>query len=100
MQRRHHAISLEQASQEAPALARLVPLVEDSKARLQALQALMPASLGSQVQAGPIQGDTWCLLVRSNAAANKLRQLTPAFIAHLKNQGWEVNAIRLKIQTR
>jgi len=100
VQRRHHAISLEQANQEAPALARLVTLVQESNARLQALQALMPAALHSQVQAGPIQGDTWCLLVRSNAAANKLRQLTHAFIAHLKNRGWEVNAIRLKIQTR
>ena len=79
-------------------LARLAALAQDSNARLQALQALMPSGLHTQVQAGPIQGDTWCLLVRSNAAANKLRQLTPAFIAHLKNQGWEVNAIRLKIQ--
>lgn len=100
VQRRHHAITLEQASQEAPALARLIALTQESNARFQSLRALMPAALHAQVQAGPIEGDTWCLLVRGNAAANKLRQLTPAFIAHLKNQGWEVNAIRLKIQTR
>lgn len=99
MQRRHHAISLEQASLEAPSLARLITLSQESGARLQALRPLMPVPLHSQVQPGPIQGDTWCLLVRSNAAANKLRQLIPAFIAHLKSQGCEVNAIRLKIQT-
>lgn len=99
VQRRHHAISLEQASQEAPTLARLAALVQESNARLQALRTFMPATLHAQVQAGPIQGDTWCLLVRSNAAANKLRQLTPLLITHLKKQGWEVNAIRLKIQT-
>ncbi|QEA14038.1 hypothetical protein [Comamonas flocculans] len=98
MQRRHYAISLEQASQEAPALARLAALAHESKERLQSLQTLIPMPLRSQVQAGPIEGETWCLLVRSNAAANKFRQLLPVFVAHLRGKGWEVSAIRLKIQ--
>ncbi|QXL85484.1 DciA family protein [Comamonas sp. NLF-1-9] len=98
MQRRHYAITLEQASQEAPTLARLTALANESRERLQSLQALIPTPLHAQVQAGPIEGDTWCLLVRSNAAANKFRQLLPAFLAHLRSKGWEVSAIRLKIQ--
>jgi hypothetical protein len=51
------------------------------------------------VQAGPIDGTTWCLLVKSNAAAAKIRQLLPAFQAHFRSRGWEVNSIRLKLQT-
>jgi hypothetical protein len=27
-----------------------------------------------------------------------MRQLLPALLAHLRSKGWEVNAIRLKVQ--
>ena len=39
-------------------------------------------------------------MVQGNAVAAKLRQLLPALEAHLRTRGHEVNAIRLKIQTR
>lgn len=93
-------MSLQQAVESAPTLARLTELVRDSSARLAAVQALIPASLRPFIQAGAIDGDTWCLLVASTAAAAKLRQLLPSLQAHLKNQGWEINSIRLKVQTR
>jgi len=96
--RRHHAVTLQQASQEAPMLARLVALNRDSSDRLRAVENLIPAMLRPAIQAGPIEGSTWCLLVRNNAAASKLRQLLPALEAHLRSRGWEVRAIRLKIQ--
>jgi hypothetical protein len=98
MQRRHHAVSLQQAAQESPSLARLTELVRDSSLRLQAIQALIPAPLRSAVKAGPVDGESWCLLVSSNAAAAKIRQLLPALMAHLRSKGWEVTAIRLKVQ--
>jgi hypothetical protein len=99
MNRRHYAISLQQASQESPTLARLTALTRESSDRLKAIETLIPPLLRPALQAGPIEGTCWCLLVRSNAAAAKVRQLLPAFQAHLRNRGWEVTSIRLKIQT-
>lgn len=99
MNRRHYAVSLQQATQESPTLARLSALTRESSQRLKAIETLIPPMLRPAVQAGPIEGDCWCLLVRSNAAAAKVRQLLPAFQAHLRNRGWEVTAIRLKVQT-
>ena len=99
MNRRHYAVTLQQASEESPLLARLTALTRDSSDRLKAIEMLIPASLRPAVQAGPIEGDFWCLLVKSNAAAAKIRQLLPALQAHLRSRGWEINAIRLKVQT-
>ncbi|HRM00174.1 MAG TPA: hypothetical protein PLE22_12100 [Acidovorax sp.] len=99
MNRRHYAVTLQQASEESPLLARLTALTRDSSDRLKAIEMLIPASLRPAVQAGPIEGDSWCLLVKSNAAAAKIRQLLPALQAHLRSRGWEINAIRLKVQT-
>ncbi len=99
MNRRHYAITLQQASEDSPTLAKLAALTRDSSERLQAIELLIPAALRSTVQAGPIDGTSWCLLVKSNAAAAKIRQLLPALQAHLRSRGWEVNSIRLKIQT-
>ena len=99
MNRRHYAVTLQQASEESPLLARLTALTRDSSDRLKAIEMLIPASLRPAVQAGPIEGDSWCLLVKSNAAAAKIRHLLPALQAHLRSRGWEINAIRLKVQT-
>ena len=99
MQRRHHAITLQQASQESPTLARLTAMTQESVARWKAVELLVPATLRAAIQPGPIEGATWCLLVRNNAVAAKLRQLSPALQAHLRSRGWEVSAIRLKVQT-
>lgn len=99
MNRRHYAVSLLQATEESPTLATLTALTRDSSARLRAVEPLIPPALRQAVQAGPIDGTTWCLLVKGNAAAAKLRQLLPALEAHLRRKGWEVNVIRLKIQT-
>jgi len=98
MNRRHHAVSLLQASQDSPTLARLTELTRDSVARLKAVESLIPAALFSAIKAGPIEGPVWCLIVDNNAAAAKIRQLLPALQSHLRVKGWEVNSIRLKVQ--
>lgn len=99
MNRHNRAIPLLQATQESPVLARLTQLASDSSARLACVEPLIPHALRKAVRAGPIEGNVWCLLLSSNAAAAKLRQLLPTLEAHLRTQGWEVNAIRLKVQT-
>jgi len=96
--RRHHAITVLQASQEAPALAPLLARMRESSERLQAIQPLIPVLLRPSVQAGPIEGNHWCLVVKNNAVAAKLRQLLPLLQAQLQAQGWEVGTIELKIQ--
>jgi hypothetical protein len=100
MNRRHYALSLMQAAEASPTLARLAELTRDSRARLQALDPLIPAALRATVTAGPIDGDTWCLLVSNTASAAKLRQLLPSLESALKSRGWVVNSIRVKVQTQ
>jgi len=99
MHRRHHAVTLQQAADESPMLAQLVALTRESTERLKAVESLIPPALRPTLQAGPIEGQTWCIMVKSNAAAAKLRQLLPAMQAHLRSKGWQVNVIRLKVQT-
>jgi hypothetical protein len=96
--RRLHPVTLQQAAEESPTLARLAQLARESGERLKAVEPLIPAALRSAVKAGPIDGTDWCLLVDSSAAAAKLRQLIPALLAHLCDRGWQVNSIRLKVQ--
>ena len=98
MTRRHQPLSLLQATQESPILARLSELSRDSVARLRAVEPMIPAVLRAAVTAGPIDGPNWCLIVSSNAAAAKIRQLLPALEAHLRSKGWEVSSIRVKVQ--
>ncbi|MFP5484249.1 MAG: DciA family protein [Gammaproteobacteria bacterium] len=99
MHRRHHAVTLQQAADASPMLAQLAALTRESSERLKAVESLVPPALRPALQAGPIEGTTWCIMVKSNAAAAKLRQLLPAMQAHLRSKGWQVNVIRLKIQT-
>ena len=98
--RRHHAISVEQAAKESPTLAQLVALTQDSKERLRSVLPLIPPALRNCIEAGPIEGSTWCVLVRNNAAASKLRFLLPGMEAHLRVKGWDVQHIRLKVQSK
>ena len=71
--------------------------VKESANRLRSIQSLIPEALRAAVQSGPIEGDTWCLLVTSNAAAAKLRQLVPIFLTSFYRQEIKVTSIRLKV---
>ncbi|WP_415794597.1 hypothetical protein [Comamonas aquatilis] len=96
--RRHHPVTALAAMESSPTLARLAALTQDSSNRLKAVTPLIPPMLRASLQAGPIEGDCWCLLVKNNAAAAKVRQLLPAMAAHLRTKGWDVASIRLKVQ--
>jgi hypothetical protein len=97
--RRHHPVTLLQAAQDSPTLARLAELARESGERLNAVRSLIPEALRPAVKAGPIDGTTWCLLVGNNAAAAKLRQVLPALQSRLADCGWQVTSIRLKVQS-
>jgi len=98
MDQRHRPVSVQEAAQNSPTLARLAELARESAERLKAVETLIPGALRPAIQAGPIEGPDWCLLVEGNAAAAKLRQLLPLLQSHLRSRGWEVNSIRLKVQ--
>jgi hypothetical protein len=97
--RRLQPVTLQQAAENSPTLARLAQLARDSGERLEAVKLLIPAPLRSTVRAGPIDELAWCLLVDSSAAAAKIRQVVPLLLNRLRDRGWEVTSIRLKVQT-
>lgn len=99
MNRKPHPVTVQQAAEDSPTLARLAELARESGERLRAVESLIPAPLRPRVRPGPIDGTAWCLLVEGNAAAAKLRQVLPALQAHLCGRGWQVTAIRIKVQT-
>jgi hypothetical protein len=100
MNQRHQAVTLLQATQSSPVLARLAELATESTARLRAVQPLIPKSLWNAIQPGPIEGTVWCLLLDNNAVAAKVRQLVPALEAHLRTKGFDVSSIRLRVHAR
>jgi hypothetical protein len=93
------SVTVQQALEGSPALARLADLVRQSTARLDAIQSLIPPPLRASVKAGPLDGKAWCLLVTGNAAAAKIRQLLPMIMSRLSDCGLQVTGIRLKILT-
>ncbi len=98
MNRLHRQVTLLQASEDSPTLARLMELTRDSLARLDAVQSLVPVNLRSSVKAGPIDGKVWCLILDNNATAAKMRQILPSMQSQLRAKGWEIDSIRLKVQ--
>lgn len=100
MNRRFAPFTLQQAADGSPTLASLLARARDAGERLKAVEELIPLDMRPAVQAGPAEGDVWCLLVTGSAAAAKLRHLTPLLVQRLRNRGWEVSSIRLKVQAR
>jgi hypothetical protein len=91
-------LTLAQAFDNAPTLARLMELSRQSQAMLHAISHLIPRPLIGSVTAGPIEQDCWCLLVSNNSAAAKIRHMLPQLQMQLRAKGYEINAIRLKVQ--
>jgi hypothetical protein len=78
-------------------LSQLAQRATRATAQLAAIETLVPVALRSSLQAGPIEGAVWCLLVDNNAAAAKIRQLLPTMEAALRSEGLEASTIRLKV---
>jgi len=92
------ALTLNQAMDEAPALARLSRLVEQSSAMYRCVQSLIPPPLRPHITPGPLDQQDWCLMVSHSAAAAKLRQLAPLLRSRLQQEGWAVSTVRVKIR--
>lgn len=89
----------------AEALRRSAPLaalrerLKESNERFEAIRASLPAGLATHVAPGPVDAEGWSLLVANASVAAKLRQIRPRLEAILQQRGWQVSAIRIKVQT-
>lgn len=75
----------------------LLQRVRESERRLLALRGALPPGLDGQLSAGPLDDSGWTLLLRSGAAAAKLRQCLPTLQRHLQAQGFGDLPIRVKV---
>ena len=93
------ALRIGQALQQSAPLARLQQLMRDSTARFDAIRPRLPATLAPHVKPGPVDDAGWSLLAANASVAAKLRQLQPRLEDVLRERGWQVCAIRVKVQS-
>jgi len=55
--------------------------------------------MAKHVKAGPVDEEAWSLLVANASVAAKLRQLRPRLEERLRERGWQVSSIRIKVQS-
>jgi hypothetical protein len=87
------------------ALRRSAPLtqlrerLDDSRSRYAAIRPGLPDLLVAHVAPGPVDEEGWSLLASNASVAAKLRQLKPRLETLLRERGWQVSAIRIKVQS-
>lgn len=92
------ALRIEQALRQSPALVRLQQLMRESDARFEAIRSSLPAAMAAHVKPGPLDDAGWSLLAANASVAAKLRQLQPRLEDVLRERGWQVSTIRVKVQ--
>ena len=90
---------IEQALRLSAPLARLQQLMRESNARYEAIQPILPPALAPHVKPGSVDDTGWSLLAANASVAAKLRQLQPCLEEALRERGWQVSAIRVKVQS-
>ena len=94
------ALRIEQALQLSAPLARLRERVEDSNARFEAIRPSLPLAMSAHVKPGPVDEQGWSLLAANASVAAKLRQLQPRLEQIVRDHGWTVSTIRVKVESR
>jgi hypothetical protein len=90
--------SLQQAVRASPVLAQVAERVRQSQQMLDVIRPLMAPGLRPHVQAGPVDEESWCLLVSNPAVGTKLKQLSPVLLAALRTKGFAVPKLRIKVR--
>jgi hypothetical protein len=96
----HLGLKLATALDRSEPLTGLLQRVRVSKARLDAVAGLLPPALRAGIRSGPLDDESWQLLVDNAAVAAKLRQMLPALEAELQAKGWSKPPIRIKVLPR
>jgi hypothetical protein len=78
-------------------LTRLREALRDSNARFDVIRAALPGALAAHVRAGPVDAEGWSLLAANGSVAAKLRQLKPRLEDLLKEAGWTITTVRIKV---
>jgi hypothetical protein len=92
-----HHLPLARALDQSESLSGLLRRLRESEARLTAVRHCLPEPLHAAVRAGPLDDQSWSLLVGNASTAAKLRQLVPTIETALADAGWPVVALRVKI---
>lgn len=92
-----HQVPLASALDQSDSLAGLLRRLRESEARLATVQACLPALLRGAVKPGPLDDESWTLLVANASTAAKLRQWVPALESSLADAGWPARTLRVKI---
>ena len=93
----HEAQAVLNAAERAPGLGSLMATAQRNQKRLMLLKGVVPPIILGQLSAGNLEQGVWCLMLKSPAAAGKLRQLVPAMCAHLRTKGELVHDITVKV---
>ena len=80
-------LALGEALGRSEPLGNLLQRLQASRARFDAIAALLPEPLRAEVRPGPLDDAGWSLLVSGGAAASKLRQMAPQLDAELRPPG-------------
>lgn len=90
---------MQEALEQAPVLAQLGAQVQQTQRMLACIRPALPPALRDAVMAGPLDDQTWCVLMRHNTAASKVRQLAPLLLERLVAAGYGVTQLRIKVTT-
>jgi hypothetical protein len=91
------ALSIGEALHGSAPLARLREALRDSGARFDAVRPAIPRTLLAHVKPGPVDSEGWSLLAANASVAAKLRQLAPRLEELLREGGWTVCNVRIKV---
>lgn len=92
-------MSVSEALRRSAPLAQLRARLQESADRFEAIRGALPGALARHVRPGPIDEEGWSLLVANAAVAAKLRQIKPHLEGLLREQGWQVSSIRIRVQS-
>lgn len=93
------AMSIDTALGANEALGSLQRRLRASQVCFELISPLLPTVLQAQLRPGPIDDDSWTLLVTNGAVSAKLRQFVPALEARLVEAGQPRRVIRVRILT-
>jgi len=93
------SLALSEALRRSAPLTQLRARLQESADRFEAIRGALPGALARHVRPGPIDEEGWSLLVANAAVAAKLRQIKPHLEGLLREQGWQVSSIRIRVQS-
>jgi len=91
------AVSIDAALAANTTLGELNQRLRASQSCFERIAPLLPSALHAQLRPGPIDGESWTLLVPNSAVSAKLRQMLPALQRCLQDAGEPPRTIRVRI---